>query len=301
VGAFGDRMRVVHARRILARMLRRSLRRLRDLLRPSPPEPDVVSEVAYGMQVAEAYVGYLANFGIPVEGIDFLELGPAGALAPGLVLASLGARVTLVDRFPDRWRRPYRIAYLQELARAWQAKHGASLPVVEQSLAEGGIALRRVACPAEALTLPDTAFDVVFSNAVLEHVEDIEATCRELFRVTRPGGIHAHQIDLRDHHDFAQPLEFLLSEGPMVPGDDPYKGRYGNRRRFPTYERAILDAGFVIDAAHVGEHATDAYLATFLPRLRASSSPYRDWPEDDLRRLGVQFVVRRPAVQQPAR
>lgn len=273
------------------------LHRMLGLLRGAPPEPDVVTEVAYGMQVAEAYVGYLANFGIPVDGIDFLELGPAGALAPGLVLASLGARVTLVDRFPDRWRRRYRIAYLQELARAWRAKHGASLAAVERSLADGEIAVRRVACPAEALTLPDAAFDVVFSNAVLEHVEDIEATCRELFRVTRPGGIHAHQIDLRDHHDFAKPLEFLLTEGPMVPGNDPYKGRYGNRRRYPTYERAVLDAGFAIETVHVGERASDAYLATFLPRLRASQTPYRDWPEDDLRRLGAQIVARRPAAR----
>lgn len=45
-----------------------------------------------------------------------------------------------------------------------------------------------VQAPGERLPFPDTAFDVVFSHEVLEHVTD-DGTCAvEMIRVTRPGG-----------------------------------------------------------------------------------------------------------------
>jgi SAM-dependent methyltransferase len=40
----------------------------------------------------------------------------------------------------------------------------------------------------EALPYPDDHFDVVFSNEVIEHVEDDRATALEMVRVTKPGG-----------------------------------------------------------------------------------------------------------------
>jgi SAM-dependent methyltransferase len=40
----------------------------------------------------------------------------------------------------------------------------------------------------ESLPYPDNHFDVVFSNEVIEHVDDDRATAREMVRVTKPGG-----------------------------------------------------------------------------------------------------------------
>jgi SAM-dependent methyltransferase len=40
----------------------------------------------------------------------------------------------------------------------------------------------------EDLPYPDGHFDLVFSNEVIEHVEDDRATAREMVRVTKPGG-----------------------------------------------------------------------------------------------------------------
>ena len=42
--------------------------------------------------------------------------------------------------------------------------------------------------PGEALPFPDDFFDLVFSNEVIEHVDDDRATIREAVRVTKPGG-----------------------------------------------------------------------------------------------------------------
>ena len=40
----------------------------------------------------------------------------------------------------------------------------------------------------EALPYPDDRFDLVFSNEVIEHVDDDRATAAEMVRVTKPGG-----------------------------------------------------------------------------------------------------------------
>ncbi len=39
------------------------------------------------------------------------------------------------------------------------------------------------------LTLPDTAYDMVIANHVLEHIDDDRQAIGELFRVLRPGGV----------------------------------------------------------------------------------------------------------------
>jgi ubiquinone/menaquinone biosynthesis C-methylase UbiE len=46
------------------------------------------------------------------------------------------------------------------------------------------------------LPYPDGAFDAAFSVAVLEHVDDVAGALRELHRVTRPGGLGHHGIDI---------------------------------------------------------------------------------------------------------
>jgi hypothetical protein len=50
--------------------------------------------------------------------------------------------------------------------------------------------------------------DLVFSNSVLEHVDDVAGTVNALARATAPTGEHFHFIDLRDHF-FKHPFEML--------------------------------------------------------------------------------------------
>ena len=63
--------------------------------------------------------------------------------------------------------------------------------------------------PAEDIDLPDNSVDVVFSIAVFEHLSNPSAVLENTFRILKPGGWCFHAIDLRDHRDFARPLEFL--------------------------------------------------------------------------------------------
>ncbi|MHA1275040.1 MAG: class I SAM-dependent methyltransferase [Promethearchaeota archaeon] len=59
----------------------------------------------------------------------------------------------------------------------------------------------------------DKAFDVIVSNAVLEHVDDLDKAFLEMDKILKPGGWMIHRIDLRDHEMFSgvklHPLTFL--------------------------------------------------------------------------------------------
>jgi hypothetical protein len=50
--------------------------------------------------------------------------------------------------------------------------------------------------------------DIVVSNSVYEHLEDVDDITRALARLTHPDGLHIHFVDLRDHF-FRYPFEML--------------------------------------------------------------------------------------------
>jgi SAM-dependent methyltransferase len=51
--------------------------------------------------------------------------------------------------------------------------------------------------PASRIPEPDAAFDVVFSNSSLEHMQDLDLVLDEVARVLRPGGRFAFTVPLR--------------------------------------------------------------------------------------------------------
>jgi len=51
-------------------------------------------------------------------------------------------------------------------------------------------------------------FDVVVSNSVYEHLDDVDGITRALASLTEPDGIQIHFVDLRDHF-FKYPFEML--------------------------------------------------------------------------------------------
>ncbi|WP_310446592.1 methyltransferase domain-containing protein [Thiobacillus sp.] len=62
--------------------------------------------------------------------------------------------------------------------------------------AESGLPVRVVEEFSERLPFCDGTFDVVFARAVLHHTRDLQAACREFFRVLKPGGLF---IAIREH------------------------------------------------------------------------------------------------------
>jgi SAM-dependent methyltransferase len=89
----------------------------------------------------------------------------------------------------------------------------------------------------ERLPFADGSFDVVFARAVLHHTRDLEAACREFFRVLKPGGLF---LAIREH--------VISSPGdlPRFLEHHPLHRLYGGEHAFllKQYTAALEQAGF---------------------------------------------------------
>ncbi len=236
----------------------------------------------------------------PAAGLDVLELGPGPNFGSVLTLAAMGARVAVADRWLPQWDSAYHGPVYARLAELIEAGLPGCDTTPIRALVAAGAHLPGIVTTypdAELLTgAPADGFDLVLSNAVFEHIVGVESAARCLYAVTRPGGTNVHQIDFRDHRDFSRPLEYLL----MTPDQEAAWLRQtdyhcGTQRRAGAYVSAFRSAGFELVRAHVSLTADPAYLADFVPRLRAcSGASLQDVDVAELEELSTGYVLRKP-------
>jgi SAM-dependent methyltransferase len=255
-------------------------------------EEETAKAVEYAKDVFLAYERMFRERGIPMRGRAYLEIGPGRDLGLQLLMVDRGAIVTVADRFLSQWDEDYHPAFYQALL----SRVGGS-PSVErvlrQSRYEGVIGL--VSAPAEDLrAIPNSTFDIVVSNAVLEHLYDLRAAVTEMHRVSKAGALHTHQVDFRDHRDFARPLEYLLLSRRKFARLAARKShQFGCQTRPLELVTIFEQAGYSVDEVEINGRAGDAYLDDFIPRLRrAWFSPYKLWNRNDLRAIGVRYWMR---------
>jgi SAM-dependent methyltransferase len=282
--------------------VRRALRRL---LRYNPRNhwrrdaACIDQDVDDALRAANETTDAIAGLGFGLDGLRYLELGPGHNFGPQLLLASRGVQVTVADRFLVGWDPGYHPAFYRALRERWPGPAAALDRVIGAGAHHAGLTL--LAEPAERLSgIAEAGIDVVLSNAVLEHVFDLPAACRELARITRIGGANIHQIDFRWHRlGFTRPLDFLLHSDARFRRDFAADhGESGNRWRPAEMAALFRRAGFAVRAIDPTEQASADLLAGFLPRLRRARSAYSTWPEADLSILGARFDLLR--VDDPA-
>jgi SAM-dependent methyltransferase len=102
---------------------------------------------------------------------------------------------------------------------------------------DSGLRIQVLETSSERLPLDDDSFDVVFARAVMHHVPDLAAACREFHRVLRPGG---RFIGIREH--------VISREADLAAFHKihPLHWRYGGEMayRLPHYLGALSSAGF---------------------------------------------------------
>ncbi len=186
-------------------------------------------------------------------GFSYLELGPGDSLATAIVARARGAEGGwLVDAgaYASRSTEVYRalIAKLEgpdtaELLAPLILCSSADelLDVAGCTYAEDGL---------ESLKqIPDGSVDFIFSHATLEHIAlgDFAPTCRQLYRIQKPGGHGSHLIDFKDHLGGSlQSLRFSqgLWEAPWFARRS---GFYTNRLRLTQVIAHFEDAGFTVE------------------------------------------------------
>ncbi len=102
---------------------------------------------------------------------------------------------------------------------------------------ESGLPIQVVEEFSEHLPFADGSFDVVFARAVLHHIRDLEAACREFFRVLKPGGM---LLAIREH------VISSLTDLPRFLDQHPLHRLYGGEYAFKLeqYFAALQQAGF---------------------------------------------------------
>jgi SAM-dependent methyltransferase len=250
------------------------------------PNPDAVD---YAIRVADFHVEMLQRRGLRLDGAEILELGPGADFSAALVLAGHGAKVTLADRFLTPWRDDFHPGFY----RAFLAQYDGQKSAIEAAIAQNSYdgVLRLLPEPAEALaSLADASLDIVLSNAVLEHVKDFPRAVRELARISRPGGIQAHQIDWRNHWDFGRPLDHLLVPADAFDSEREQTGcQRGTQLRPPEMAEAFA-ADFWLDEIEPNCFAEPAYLDEITPRL---PERFARFPRPSLRILGARLWLSR--------
>lgn len=264
--------------------------------------PEAIEAAArHGLMVGKDHLQKIADWvKRSPRGLDVLELGPGPDFGSTLTMAAMGARIAVADRWLPSWDREYHAAVYRRLAALiTEQLPGADVTPI-QRLVEANAHLPEVVRTfpdAETLTeAPDQGFDLIISNAVYEHIVDVVAATQRVFDVLRPGGLSVQQVDLRDHRNFDEPLEYLL----MTPQQElawlrETHHHQGCQRRRADYEAAFDRAGFEILSAWIDTRAEPDYLAGFLPRLRAcEGARFQYAPPSELEDLGICFVHRKP-------
>ncbi len=138
--------------------------------------------------------------------------------------------------------------------------------------------------------VPDASVDFLFSNAVLEHIrlKEFLPLVLEMKRVLKPAGIASHQIDFRDHLQYA--LNNLRFSERVWESDFMAKsGFYTNRIPWAKM-RAILEEYFVVS---VKARNVWPSLPTAQNKM---SAQFRTMPEQDLMTLDCHAVLKNPSI-----
>lgn len=253
----------------------------------------------YFRDCADAYFSRLgvaaADVAAFLAGKTLMEYGPGDLPGVAALMVARGAeKVYCVDRFP--------LVNLSEknarvLSQLIDSSQGAERDRLLSCLADAddpaaGFDPRHIEYVVRPSGLSGLreAVDMVFSRAVLEHVNDLEATFADMTAALKPGATGIHLVDLRSHglHK-ANPLDFLAWSTALWDLMYSEKG-VPNRWRIDRY-RAVLGALPVeLQALEATKLATSEQVAEVRPTL---AEPFRAVSDEDLRWLGFWLVFRK--------
>lgn len=213
-------------------------------------------ETSSPRQAVQRYAEVLSLRGHDFSGKRVLVFGYGGRFDIGLEILKQGAaHVVLCDKYapPDEPHNQRMFAAEEKyfhLERAGLRPRSEWMTLLEADIREPRGMLEPV--------------DIVISSSVYEHLDDVEGITRALARLTKPGGIHVHYVDLRDHF-FKYPFEMLrFSERTWRTWLNPSSNH--NRYRLWDYRRAF-QACFEQVEIEVLSREEEAF-RKLLPRIR---------------------------------
>lgn len=219
-------------------------RRLRLFVHGDMANPD------YALDVVAAHLEMLGLSS--VKGMTLLELGPGDSIGTGVIAHGLGCRKSIlvdVGAFSKRNVEIYRELADKAAARGLFALNLTAIDTWDDLVDVCSIDYKTNGL--ESLRkLSAESVEVSFSQAVLEHVRlrEVLETLKELYRVTKVGGMTSHRIDLRDH--LGGGLNHLrFSEHAWEREWFAGAGFYTNRIRASEWLRLFSEVGWEVRSA----------------------------------------------------
>jgi SAM-dependent methyltransferase len=256
-------------------------------------------DAQYAMAIAENYVATLPKGRDSLQGKSVLELGPGQSFGTVMVLRALGARsASVADRFLARFDPEYHPNLYRLIAQLLVHKYpDADTSILMQAAERGhdrGIVYASEK-PLEQLFAEFKDIDITLSNAVFEHLYDQLEAIKVLHQITSTDGIGLHQVDFRDHRDFARPLEYLLmSETEFSHLFSSVHGECGGQARPFQMERMFHIGGFSQVEFHPNEFVDSQYLEEVIQKLqRIPENLYGYIPKNLLAPISGQFRIKK--------
>lgn len=245
---------------------------------------------------------YFDILGVPEQEIanylrskQLLEYGPGDVPGVALLMIAHGAeRVTCVDRFALVSMTQKNADILLDLL--WRLDNSARARASQCFRQPGNPfsgfnpeRIRYLIQPSGLSELKDEV-DLVFSRAVLEHVNDLDATFADMARALKADGILLHQVDLKSHGLHRRnPLDFLTWPPALWSWMHSHKG-VPNRWRVNRYRDAMQRSGFET----LLMQPTDVVEASIVNEVRPHlASPFKALSDADLCWLGFWLIGRK--------
>lgn len=217
----------------------------------------------------------------------------AATLQELVTLFSARAPIPGPEEFPDvlpslrSWDFPHRVLTGERMQRALAPER---LVQIRRAIAgePSSITLAYAAPWWSSDVVREGSVDFVFSQAVLEHVDELDSTYRSLYRWLRPGGLMSHAIDFRSHgltRDWYGHWTVGDRAWRLIRGRRPY---LINRAPASDHLDRIARSGFRIITCERSRSGA-------APRLELTPA-FRGMPEED---LGTSAVFLQ-AIKEPA-
>ncbi len=231
-----------------------------------------------------------------LEGKRVLEYGPGDVLGTALLMYSHGAsEVHCLDHFPLQRGTAQNHAVLTCLLDYLSGKARSRAESAFRTLGDpaSGFDPQKISylLRPHGISEAEAKYDLSISRAVLEHVDDLEGTFRDIRRSLRPGGVSIHLVDLKSHGlDRKVPLDFLTWPQPAYRLMFSHKG-FPNRWRVNRYRALIAENGLICRLMR----PTGKLAHTQVEKIRAElARPFRDVSTEDLSWLGFWMVLEKP-------
>lgn len=136
--------------------------------------------------------------------------------------------------------------------------------------------------------IPAESVDLILSQAVMEHADQLEETYMECFRCLKPGGYMSHQIDLRCHDtapEWNGHWKYSNLIWRLMRGNRPW---FINRQPCSTHIDLVKQSGFSL-CAQVTQPGNDGISRKQLAKK------FKKLSESDLRTAGVFILASKSA------